>query len=159
MAIEELRPGSFGIRDPLLLQRAGGINPHEVLGQLGLSDSEIEHAMVGDVEPIARKYGRKISVVDFDKILDSKLPVLSKELCSSFFSRAKSGEDFTQEEVGMYGDTYRRMFEGFFGICSDHVFRYEDPSDARNLLVRFDGETYQMTVLDEEALILYVGSV
>jgi hypothetical protein len=157
MGIEEFP--QVGIQDPTKLKKIIESNdPQSVLGQFGFGTDDINRMMQGDLSPIHDRMKRKqMVVIDFNKVMDTKLVILSKDLCSSFFVRSKSAQDFTPEEVEMYGDTYRRMFNGFFNTCDDHVFIYEKVPDARNLLVKFQNETYQMSIVGDEAVILYVG--
>jgi len=160
MAVEQFPMGPIGVTDPVSVQNImNKVNPYQVLGDLGLAPTDVDAVLTGDFAPIRNKFQKKISVVDFDKVVGGILKVLPKEICSMFFQRAKASEQFTPEEVELYERTYRRMFDGFFFECADHVFRYEDPADARNLLVRFDGEVYQMTVIGDQAVILFVGEV
>lgn len=158
--IDDLKVPPIQITDPLAISRVmEKVSPGEVFGEFGFDQRAVNKMMSGDLSPIHEKFRDQVSILDFEKVMDVHLKVLSKPLCSLFFDRAKGGQSFTEEEIELYGDTYRRMFTGFFEAGRRHVFVYEKAPDSRNLLVKKDGETYQLSLIGEEAYVMFIGDV
>jgi hypothetical protein len=132
-------------------------DPQKVLGEFGFSVNEIDDMMRGDYTA-ARNYRKKLQQLDFDKMMDIHMKTLSKEICSMFFERSKVNQPFSDEEIEAYSDTYNKMFEKMFEIGDDHVFLY-DEIDSKNLLVSFSGETYQLSIVAGQAVILFIGQI
>jgi hypothetical protein len=157
MGIEEIRIPPLNINDPSVIQKAlSNVNPQAILSEFGFDVKETAAILEGDYSPVSKKMLSKLRALDYNKIMANYCKDLSPELCHLFFTKAKEQIQFTEEEIQLFKETYEKFFTRCYDAGSAYIYRFEEVPESRNLLIRVDEEFYQLSILDDQAVITYL---
>jgi hypothetical protein len=142
---------------PLELQQTlSSIDAPGVLQSLGLSEEESARALAGDTSAISDRIFNKLMILDFDTTMKNHGATLSTEVCLTFFRHAREHVDFNDEEVNAFRPIYLKFFAMCFTVGSDFVYSFPTSSEFKNIIIRVQGEYYQLSMNKEDRLILHL---
>jgi hypothetical protein len=157
MGVEQLNIPPLQMTDPSLIQKTlSNINPQAILADFGFNTHETAEILEGDMGPVTKHLLQKLRSLDFNKIMTNYCKDLSPVLCHLFFEKAIAEEQFTEEEVRLYKETYEKFFLKCFEVGTAYIYRYEEVPDVRNLLIKVNEEFFQLSQLENKAVILHL---
>jgi hypothetical protein len=143
-----------GINTSQIINHMNSINPQEVLANLGYEGTDAEQILKGDMSPIIDK---SQPLLDMDSILKFHGQHFNRNLIQYFYEVPKANKQFTEDEVINYKEIYDAWFELVFRVGQTFIFQIDEESEDLSLLIKVNGEYYQMSIVEDANIIVYIG--
>jgi hypothetical protein len=98
------------------------INPYEIMSKIGLSQSDTDKILQGDMSPVSKT---EPFVVDYDSLKNFYTNCFNDALIKYYFLKIKNREELSSEEKEVYQEAIDEFFKLVFNTAVDGLFEIE----------------------------------